>query len=127
MKDAVEFTEPPEKYRKRVAYDWDTIYANLKANPGQWAWLNPGHVATVGTYVAVTQGKIKNFQPSMGIEMRTSDNDYNAKPRTCNLWARYNPDLDESLTVKERQQAWREIRKAEKEKKMQDSTVETEG
>lgn len=119
------FADPPTKYRRRATYDWDKIYAAIKDNPGEWAVIaEPG---TVSTYNAVTQGKIKNFLPAMGIEMRTSDNDFKATPRTCTIWCRYNPDLDESLTVKQRQQAWRDIRARQKEKEnMKVSTVESE-
>lgn len=115
--EALTFVDPPEKHRKRQHYDWDSVHEALKANPGQWAVL-PGQ-GYVSTYNAISQSKISNFRPSMGVEARTSDNDMSAKPRTCTIHVRYNPDLDESLTVKEREKIWIQIRKIEKEKKME--------
>lgn len=122
----LKFTDPPTKWSKRNRYDWDKIYPELRENPGEWALL--GERGTVSTYNAVTQGKISNFHPSMGVEIRTANNDLNATPRTCDLFVRYNPDKDESLTVKEREKMWVQYRKnrREKEKKMTVSTVEAD-
>lgn len=117
------FTDPPNK-GKRVTYDWQKIYALIRENPGEWLWLNPGHTATISTYNAVAQGSIKNFRPDMGVEMRTANNDFKAKPRTCDLYVRYNPTLDVALTYREREVIERQIRKNEKEKQMV-STVES--
>lgn len=125
MSEQPRFAEPPDRYRKRKVYDWDQTYALIKGNPGQWLVLaEPGYVST---YNAITQRKVSNFHPDMGIEMRTSDNDLSASPRTATIWVRYNPDYDTSLTVKEREKVWVQIRKIEKEKKMKVSTVESDG
>jgi hypothetical protein len=118
------FEDPPERFRKRKSYEWTAIYQALKANPAQWALLAEGGLHS--TYTAVSQGKISTFHPAMGIEMRTANNS-TAKPRTCDLYARYNPDLDTALTVKERAKVWVQARKIAKEKEQMkvSSTVET--
>jgi hypothetical protein len=108
------FKDPPTQ-GKRVRYDWDAIYAALRDNPGEWALLKEG--GTISTYNAVTQNRIKNFNPTMGVEMRTANNNFKVKPRTCDIYVRFNPDLDESLTVKEREKMWIAYRKSQKEKK----------
>lgn len=123
--ESLSFVDPPEKFRRRRAYEWTAILAALKDNPGEWALLAEGGMHS--TYTAVTQGKTSAFHPSLGVEMRTANNDMTTKPRTCDLYARYNPDLDQALTVKERQAAWRRFRANQKEKeKMKVSTVESE-
>lgn len=116
------FVEPPEKYRKRRSYEWTRIYDMIKSNPGQWLLL--AEQGSHSTYTAVTQGKVSTFHPEKGVEMRTANN--KGKPRTCDLYCRYNPDFDKSLTVKEREKVWIQIRKIEKEKKMNVSTVESQ-
>jgi hypothetical protein len=118
----LKYVAPPTK-NKRVVYDWEAIYADLRANPGDWALLRED--GTISTYNAVTQGKVKTFHPSMGIEMRTANNNFKVSPRTCDLYVRYNPDKDEGLTAKEVEAAWRLHRKNQKEKKMNVSTVES--
>jgi hypothetical protein len=127
-KKTVRFADPPtKKWTKYTNFDWEAIYAELRANPGEWAVLaEPGYISTYNSYA---QGKISTFNRALGVEMRTTDNDVKAKPRTCTLWARYNPDYDESLTVKQREQIWVQYRKKqrEKEKQMDIATVATEG
>lgn len=109
------FVDPPTKYRREKTYDWDAILAALKDNPGQWALL--AEQGKMSTYNAITQNKISNFRPGLGVEARLANSDWKSKPRRADVFVRYSPDLDESLTVKERQAIWVKIRKREKENK----------
>lgn len=124
MNTELRFTDLPTKHQRRRTFDWDAIYTELRDHPAQWALISER--GNISTYNAIKQGKIKNFNPKIGVEVKTANNDFTVSPRTCDLYARYNPDLDEALTMKECEKVWRKVRRAEREKKMTVSTVETE-
>lgn len=114
MTKDLKFTEPPAAHRRDARrYDWDAVLAQLKANPTKWALLGEGE--RISIYNAIRGGKISNFHWSMGVEVTSANNDLTASPRTADIYVRYNPEGDTSLTVKQREQIMREARKAERE------------
>jgi hypothetical protein len=123
VETVIEFVDPPTKYRREKTYDWDNIYQSLRDNPGQWALLV--EQGKMSTYNAIAQSNISNFKPDMGIETRLANSNYKTKPRRADIYVRYNPDLHEGLTVKEREALWRTARKIEKEKQVKVSKLES--
>lgn len=121
MSDEYTFVDRPPA---RGKYDWEYIYELIRSRPGAWLRLVEG--GKISTYNAVTGGRVTTFTPEMGVEMMTRNNQYKVRPRTCDIYVRYNPEKDQSLTVKQREQILREMRKREKEeRKMKASTVES--
>lgn len=109
----LKFGDPPTTYRKEKAYDWAAILAELKANPEKWALLEQH--GKVSVHNAIKAGKIRNFHPTMGVDSRTANTDYSAKPRRAEIWIQYSPYRDESLTKKQADKVMSEARKREKE------------
>jgi hypothetical protein len=75
--------------------DWAAVASALRTRPNEWlrvyvhgreSWAN-----------AMSRGRIRALRPDLGFEFRTTDNtrDY---PRTCTLYARFNPDRVDPLT-----------------------------
>lgn len=86
---AVKFGTPPP--RRKSPYDWDSIAAQLREKPGEWARIFEGDKASLVTAIRIDG--IKALRASKGFETRTANNtrDY---PRTCDLWMRYVPEND---------------------------------
>lgn len=113
-----EFTEPPTKGRKTVRYNWEAITAQLREHPIEWARIaKQGKESTAN---AIREGKVSGIHPSNGYEVMAAETKRNAKPRTADIFVRYNPETDTTLTAKERKAAMAAVRRAEKEK--QDGT-----
>lgn len=75
--------------------DWSAAARSLRAHPMEWlrvfvhgreSWAN-----------ALNRGRITALRPDLGFEFKTADNtrDY---PRTCTLFARFNPDKVDPLS-----------------------------
>ena len=80
---------PPES---GVKYDWEKIAALLKTEPGKWARIfDKDRVSVVN---AIRQGSVQAVRPDLGFQVRTTNNDRQAVPRTCTLYMRYDPDRD---------------------------------
>ena len=60
----------------------------------EWALIYDRGNASVA--VAAMAGDISTFRPDDGYEIVTRNN--TRKPRTCSMWARYNPAKDRSVT-----------------------------
>lgn len=113
MTSKVEFTDPPPTHTKTVRYDWDQITAQLRAHPMQWAQIaKQGKESTAN---AIREGKVSGIHPSNGYEVTARDTKRDAKPRTADIFVRYNPEKDQALTAKERRAAVAAVRKKEKE------------
>jgi hypothetical protein len=109
------FTDPPTAYRREKVYDWEKIYAELRGWPGKWALLD--EQGKVSIHNAIKGGKISNFHPNLGVESMTANTDTTSKPRRADIYVRYNPDNDTSITAKEREKMWILGRKKDKEMK----------
>jgi hypothetical protein len=116
MTSDIEFTQPPTSGRKTVRYDWDAITAKLRQRPGEWALLaKQGKESTAN---AMREGKTSGFHPANGFEVTVADTNRDARPRTTDIYVRYNPEMDTGLTAKA---AMAQVRKQQKEKQMQDT------
>lgn len=113
MTDNLKFGTPPTKYRREKRYDWDAILNQLRDNPEQWAILE--EQGKVSIHNAISQGKISNFHPDMGIESRTAHTDFSVSPRRADIWVRYAPHADKGLTKKQADKVMVEYRKRTKE------------
>jgi hypothetical protein len=86
----LKFDEPPPQRVPR--YDWQAIAKKARRRQGKW--YKVFEKDRVSLVVAIRNNDIKALRKSKGYEVRTANNT-RTKPRTCTLWVRYNPELDE--------------------------------
>lgn len=76
------------------AYDWLSIAKQAREKPMVWARVfEQDRVSVVN---AIRQGSVGDVHPDLGFETKTANNRRYA-PRLCDLWIRYNPDLEKDL------------------------------
>jgi hypothetical protein len=86
IRDALTWEELP-RAGNRGRYDWDSIVARLRSNPGEWMLIYEN--GPRGTANAIRQGHIAALRPGTGIEITTRNN---VRERaTCSLYLRYVP------------------------------------
>jgi len=89
---------PPESRPTRGRYDWDAIAEQLRSDPGQWYRIFEGDVTSLATAIRING--IKALRKDKGFRVKTTNNKRGVAdaepptPRTCDLWLRYEPDLD---------------------------------
>lgn len=91
LNSTVEFGAPVPVGRQ-PRYDWEAIGKRLRRKPGEWGRIFEQDKASIAT--AIRAGNVAPMRPSKGFEVRTSNNDHSASPRTCSLWLRYVPEKD---------------------------------
>lgn len=88
----VKWEAPPDRPKQ---YPWAAIAAELRKHPGEWALIFEGDRSSV--VIAIRQGAVGDVHPDLGFETSTRNNK-RGTPRTCDLYMRYNPDRETSLT-----------------------------
>lgn len=83
----VEWQDPPTPPPK---YDWRAIAEQLRSEPMKWALVFERDRTTLVN--ALRAGAMRDMAPDLGFETRTTNNVKRARPRTCSLYARWNPD-----------------------------------
>lgn len=75
-------------------YDWGALADQARAKPMEWGLVfEQDRVSLVN---AIRQGAIGDVHPDLGFETKTAHN-RRFSPRLCDLWIRYNPDLEKDL------------------------------
>jgi hypothetical protein len=85
----VKFADVPPPNRR---YNWPVIAEKLRAHPMEWAVIFTRDKTSI--VVALRAGHIVTMRPQAGMEYKTRNN-LREPEKTCTLYARYNPDLDE--------------------------------
>lgn len=73
----------------RRSYDWPSIAAMLRANPGKWRLVLENERASLAR--AIRQGGIASLRPSDGFRVTTRNNTRD-KPRKCDIYMAYEPE-----------------------------------
>jgi uncharacterized protein (DUF2252 family) len=77
-------------------YNWSKIAQALRAHPMEWALIfERGHASRVNR---VRDGRVAAVHPDLGFEVVTVNNT-RGRPRTCDLYMRWNPDLADPLRM----------------------------
>jgi hypothetical protein len=90
----VGFVDPPEPPKR---YDWEAIAKRCRRQPGKWFLVFEQDRQTLAT--TLRQDGASALQRRKGFEVRTVNNNINVRPRVCDLYVRYVPELD---TTKEK-------------------------
>lgn len=75
--------------------DWNQVAATLRKNPMVWLKVYTNDRSTWAN--ALSRGRVNALHPDLGFEFSTADN-IRSTPRTCTLYARWNPDKVDPLT-----------------------------
>lgn len=81
----VSWEEPPVY---KLSYAWDTIAAQLRLHPMEWAKVFSDDRTSVAN--AIRQGSVAAVHPDLGFEIQTTNN-VRGPIRTCDMYMRYNP------------------------------------
>lgn len=87
---------PPAKRGPAPKHDWDTIVAELREHPGEWALKLVD--APVSTANAITQRAMTALQLDDGVvrvQRRNSRTDPDTKRRYADLWLSFVPNEEE--------------------------------
>jgi hypothetical protein len=85
---------PPSK----GSYDWTAIAAALRDHPQRW--ILTFQQERYSLVVALRNGSIAALRPALGFRTTTRRNT-RTKPRLCDLYIMYDPDLDTTLVPHE--------------------------
>lgn len=91
-KAEVVWEDPPPG---RGRYDWQAIADQLRERPGQWAKIFEQDRASLATAIRIRG--VHALLPEKGFEVKTANNK-RSTPRLCDLYLRYNPERDESVS-----------------------------
>lgn len=95
---------PPTQRATRGRYDWEAIAEDLRAHPHEWARIFENDLTSLATAIRING--IKVLRSDRGFRVRTSNNKRGLpgqdppQPRTCDLWLRYEPELDTERKAK---------------------------
>lgn len=74
--------------------DWSQVAEVLRAHPMKWLKVYEHGRETWAN--AIGRGRVRALSPSLGFEIRTTDN-VRSSPRICTMYARFNPDKVDPL------------------------------
>lgn len=86
----LKFEDPPPRQDRR--YDWASIATQLRIKPGQWAKVFDNDRASLATAIRIDG--IKALRADKGFVVRTTNNT-REYPRTCSMYLKYEPELDQ--------------------------------
>ena len=98
----LKFVDPPEPRVGKWSYDWTAVYRQLREHPGEWALLDHEKQPRVSVANALRDSKISQMRRDRGIQIRTANGKYDQSPKVCDIYLRYWPEADQSISEKER-------------------------